>query len=59
MGEIPPSLAIALWLVGCVWIVALAGYYFEMPSEFVWMILFVGTGTAIFELIHRCKSDRE
>lgn len=56
MHGIPPSLSIALWLVVCVWIVALAGRYFGMPSEFVWMALFVGSGTALAELARRRNS---
>jgi hypothetical protein len=57
MFGLPASLSIALWLVGCVWIVALVGYYFEMPSEFVWMLLLVGIGAALFEWSARRKSE--
>jgi len=49
MTPLPLSLAIALWLVGAVWVVALMAYFFDAPGEIVWLILFLGTATGLME----------
>jgi hypothetical protein len=49
MAGLPLSLVIALWLVGAVWLVALATYFLDASSDIVWLVLFLGTGTALFE----------
>jgi hypothetical protein len=41
------SLAIALWLVGAIWIVASVVYFFDVLSDIVWFVLFSGTGAAL------------
>lgn len=49
MAGLPVSLAIAVWLVGAMLIVALAARYFGFSSDFVWFVLFLGTGVALVE----------
>jgi hypothetical protein len=53
---LPLHLAIMIWLVGAVWVVALAAYFLDAPGELVWMILFLGTGTGIYEWARRRSS---
>jgi hypothetical protein len=45
-----------IWLVGAAWVVALAAYVFDAPVELVWLILFLGTGTGIYEWARRRSS---
>jgi hypothetical protein len=49
MAGPPPSLAIAIWLVGALWIVALVSNYFGFSSDLIWFVLFLGTGVALVE----------
>jgi hypothetical protein len=49
MAGLPPSLAIAFWLVGALWIVALVSNYFGFSSDLIWFVLFLGTGVALIE----------
>jgi 8-oxo-dGTP pyrophosphatase MutT (NUDIX family) len=49
MAGLPASLAIAVWLVGVMWIVALTARYFGFSSDLVWFVLFLGTGVAAAE----------
>lgn len=50
MAGLPLSLAISLWLVGAVWVVALGTYFFDMSSDIVWFVLFIGSATGLVEL---------
>ena len=49
MAGLPPSLAIAIWLVGALWIVALVSNYFGFSSDLIWFVLFLRTGVALVE----------
>jgi hypothetical protein len=49
MAGLPLSLAIAIWLVGAIWIVALVSHYFGYSSDLIWFVLFLGTGAALIE----------
>ena len=49
MAGLPIPLIIAIWLVGAMWIVGLAGYYLGYSSDLVWFVLFLGTGTGLVE----------
>lgn len=49
MAGLPPSLAIAIWLVGALWIVALVSQFFGYSSDPIWFVLFLGTGAALIE----------
>lgn len=56
MAGLPTSLVIALWFVGAVWAVAVTTYFFDVSSDVVWLVLFLGTGTALFEWRSRNRS---
>ena len=49
MAGLPIPLAIAIWLVTAMWIVGLTAYYLGFSSDFVWLVLFLGGGTALAE----------
>jgi hypothetical protein len=57
MAGLPLSLAIALWLVGAVWVVGLVAYFFDVSSDIIWFVLFLGTGTAVAEWRTRNRDD--
>jgi threonine/homoserine efflux transporter RhtA len=58
MAGLPVSLAIAVWFVGAMWIVALTARYFGFSSDLVWFVLFLGTGVAVAEWrVSRNKND--
>ena len=47
--QLPPLLAIALWLTGAMWLVGLLAYRFGLPSEFVASIFIIGSVAAVIE----------
>jgi hypothetical protein len=49
MVGIPVALAIALWLVLSVWVVALVSYIFDLSSDIVWLTLMMGVAAAYVE----------
>jgi hypothetical protein len=49
MAGLPASLAIAIWLVGALWIVALVSHFFGYSTDLIWFVLFLGTGAALVE----------
>lgn len=53
MDRLPNSLAIALWIVGACWIVAIIGYIFGAPSELIFPLVAVGILTGLAELYLR------
>jgi len=57
MFGLPLSLAISLWLVCAVWVITLVTYIFDFPSEIVWLVLMIGTGTALFDWAARRRSE--
>jgi hypothetical protein len=48
---------LAIWLVGAMWIVGLAAYYFEFSSDLVWFVLFLGTGAGLMEWRTRNRNN--
>jgi hypothetical protein len=57
MAGLPASLAIAIWLVGALWIVALVSNYFGFSSDIIWFVLFLGTG-CVDRMAHRAEQKR-
>jgi hypothetical protein len=49
MSGLPNSLAIAIWLVAAMWIVGLLAYYFDYPTDLIWLVLLLGIGAAMAE----------
>jgi hypothetical protein len=49
MVKFPAALSIALWPVLSLWAVRIISYIFDLPSEYFWMALVVGSGAALFE----------
>jgi hypothetical protein len=47
--QLPPSLAIALWLTGAMWFVGLLAYRFDQPPEVVGGIFIVDIIAAVME----------
>jgi hypothetical protein len=47
--QLPPSLAIALWLTGAMWFVGLLAYRFDQPPEVVGGIFIIGIVAAVME----------
>jgi len=58
MAGLPASLAIAIWLVGALWIVALFSHFFGYSSDLIGFVLFLGTGAAVVEW-HTLKNQRD
>jgi hypothetical protein len=57
MAKLPPSLAIALWIVGSIWLVALVAHIFDAPHEIVYAALVFGllAGVAEWLAVKRSK----
>jgi hypothetical protein len=49
MTGLPPSLAIALWLVGSIWTVAVVAHIFDAPHEIVYAALAFGVMAGLVE----------
>ena len=47
--QLPPSLAIALWFTGSVWVVGILACVFEQPSEVVGGVFIMGLVAALME----------
>jgi hypothetical protein len=47
--QLPPSLAIALWLTGAMWLVGLLAYRLDQPPEVVGGIFIMGIIAAVVE----------
>jgi hypothetical protein len=47
--SLPPSLSIALWLVGSIWLVALVAHVFDAPREIVFAALAFGLFSGLAE----------
>jgi len=47
--QLPPSLAIALWFTGSIWVVAILACVFEQPSEVVGGVFIMGLVAALME----------
>ena len=58
MAGLPPSLAIAIWLVGALWIVALVSQFFGYSSDLIWFVFFLGTGAALIRVARRAEQKR-
>jgi hypothetical protein len=48
-SKLPPSLSIALWLVGSIWLVALLAHVFDAPREIVFAALIFGLFSGVAE----------
>jgi hypothetical protein len=54
MKRLPASIAIGLWIVGSIWIVAIFGYVVDAPAELIWIILGFGVVAGFAEwLVHK------
>jgi hypothetical protein len=55
MRKLPNSLAIALWIVGSCWLLALLGYAFGVSREWIFPLVALGvlTGLAEWQLSKR------
>jgi hypothetical protein len=49
MTKLPPSLSIALWLVGSIWLVGLLAHVFAAPREIVLATFIVGVLSGVAE----------
>jgi hypothetical protein len=49
MLKLPAALSIALWLVLSLWAIRIISYIFDLPSEYFWIALVLGSGAALFE----------
>ena len=49
MARLPASLAIAIWLVGSIWLIAIIAYATNARSEIVVLTFIVGLGAALVE----------
>jgi hypothetical protein len=47
--QLPPSLAIALWLTGAMWFVGLLAYRFDQPPDVVGGVFIKGIIAAVME----------
>jgi hypothetical protein len=51
MAGLPTSLSIAVWIVGSIWLVAIAGRVLGAPDEIVGLTFGVGVITGIAEWV--------
>jgi len=51
--SLPPSLSVALWLVGSIWLVALLAHLFDAPREIVFAALAFGLFSGLAECLAR------
>ncbi len=49
MAGLPIPLTIAIWLVAAMWTAGLAACYFGFSSDFIWLLLFLGSSAALAE----------
>jgi hypothetical protein len=49
MAKLPPSLSIALWIVGSIWLVAIVAHIFDAPHEIVYAALAFGLLAGVAE----------
>ncbi len=55
MERLPDSLAIALWITGSCWLLAIVAYFIGCSSEWVLPIFLLGLLTGIAEWVMRRK----
>jgi hypothetical protein len=48
-SKLPPSLSIALWLVGSIWLIALLAHLFDASREIVFAALVFGLFSGVAE----------
>jgi hypothetical protein len=56
MARLPDSLAIALWIVGSCWALAIATYAFDGSKELILPLTVLGVLTGIAEWVLRRKA---
>jgi hypothetical protein len=57
MAKLPDTLAIALWITGSCWILALLAYLLGGSTEWIFALFMLGTLTGIAEWVMRRKAD--
>ena len=57
MARIPDSLAIALWITGSCWVIALLAYFLGGSTELVLPLFVLGVLTGIAEWVMRRKAE--
>jgi hypothetical protein len=53
MGQIPDSLAIAVWIVGSCWAVAIVAYIFGASTKFLFPLFLFGLISGVAEWVFR------
>ncbi len=56
MERLPEPLSIALWIVGACWALAIIGYAFGAPSEWIFPVFLLGLITGVAEWVLRRQS---
>jgi hypothetical protein len=56
MDRLPDSLAIALWIVGSCWALAIVAYAFGASTEWIFPLFMFGVFTGIAEWVLRRKA---
>jgi hypothetical protein len=49
MARLPESLAITLWIVGSVWLLAVLALLFDLDTEVIWAALLFGAVAGLCE----------
>jgi len=57
MERLPDSLAIALWIVGSCWALAIVAYVFDASMEWILPLFMLGLLTGIAEWVLRRKAN--
>lgn len=55
MAKLPDSLAIALWIVGSLWALAIIGYATGISKEWIFPVFALGLVTGLAEWVLRRK----
>jgi hypothetical protein len=58
MTGVPDSIAIALWCVGSIWVVAIIAYLLDVGGEVVFVTFLVGIVAAATEFLARRRTNR-
>lgn len=59
MARLTDSLAIALWIVGSTWAVALLALWFEVAGEIIWVAILVGLVAGVYEWLTLQRGPRK
>jgi hypothetical protein len=58
MTGLPPSLSIAVWLVGSIWLLAIVAYAFAAPVEIVYAAFTFGMIAGFLEWLFLRRTER-